>query len=107
MISTNGGTAQPAGNTTSSDTGNNKLAWWPSSDIVYQQSGVRNFLRINEKTDEEQTLIQHDQSVGWVTDRPVFSPDGEIIAVYWNRKESGLWIISLEPYSEMFLQSVK
>ncbi len=103
-ISANGGTAQPVGNPNGSDTGNNKLAWWPSSDIIYQQTGVRNFLRINEKTHEEKALI-HDQSVGWVPFRPIFSPDGKKMAVYWNRKEEGLWIISLEPYSETRLES--
>ena len=65
MISANGGTAQPLENTNASDT-NNELAWWPSSDIVYQQTGVRNYLRINDKTHEEKPIIQHDQSVGWV-----------------------------------------
>ena len=102
-ISANGGTAQPVGNANGSGTGNNKLAWWPSSDIVYQQSRVQNFLRINEKTHEEKALI-HDQSVGWVPFRPIFSPDGKKMAVYWNRKEEGLWIISLEPYSETRLE---
>jgi Tol biopolymer transport system component len=102
-ISANGGAAQPVENPNGSDTGNNKLAWWPSSDIVYQQSRVQNFLRINEKTHEEKALI-HDQSVGWVPFRPIFSPDGKKMAVYWNRKEEGLWIISLEPYSETRLE---
>jgi serine/threonine protein kinase len=104
MISTSGGTAQPVGNSTASDT-NNRLVWWPSSDIVYQQSGVRNFLRINDKTYEETPIIHHDQSVGWVPARPVFSPDGKKMAILWNRKDAGLWIISLEPYSETLLQS--
>ena len=27
------------------------------------------------------------------------------MAVWWHRKEEGLWVISLEPYSEAFLQS--
>jgi Tol biopolymer transport system component/predicted Ser/Thr protein kinase len=107
MISTNGGTAQTVGNPAASDTGNNQLAWWPSNDIVYQQTGVRNFLQINDKTHEEKPIIQHDQSVGWVPYRPVFSPDGKKMAVDWNRGKEGeaLWIISLEPYSETRLQS--
>jgi Tol biopolymer transport system component len=32
-----------------------------------------------------------------------FSPDRKKIAVAWNRHDEGLWIISLEPYSETFL----
>jgi len=105
MISANGGTAQALENSNASDT-SNRLAWWPSNDIVYQQPGLRNFLRINDKTHEEKPIIQHDQSVGWVPLRPAFSPDGKKMAVYWNRRrgeEIGLWIISLEPYSETLL----
>ena len=54
---------------------NNRLVWWPSSDIVYQQSGMRNFLRINEKTHEQKPILQTDHSVGLVPLRPVFSAD--------------------------------
>jgi WD40 repeat protein len=103
MISNNGGAAQPLGNPAASDMGNNRLAWWPNKDIVYQQTGVRNFLKIDDTTHEEKTIIQHDQSAGWVPERPVFSPDGKRMAINWNRKEAGLWVIALEPYSEAFL----
>ena len=109
MISANGGAAQPLQNTNASDTGN-ELAWWPSSDIIYQQTGVRNYLRINEKTHDEKPIIQHEQSLAYLPARPVFSPDGKKMAVFWNRKDNeglseGLSIISLEPYSEMLLLS--
>ncbi len=103
-VSANGGTAQPLGHTNASDT-NFKLAWWPSSNIVYQKAGVRNFLQINDKTLEERILIQHDKSIGFAPGRPVFSPDGNRMALFWNREDRGLWIISLEPYSEMLLLS--
>jgi Tol biopolymer transport system component/DNA-binding winged helix-turn-helix (wHTH) protein len=104
MISANGGVAQPLQNTNASDS-QDALAWWPSHDIVYQQPGNRNFLRINDKTHEEKPIIQHAQ--GWVPYRPAFSPDGKKMAVFWNRghDDVGLWIISPEPYSETFLQS--
>ena len=105
MISANGGAAQQLGNTTAPDTGTSQLAWWPSSDIVYQQTGVRNFLRINATTHEEKPIIKSDQLGGSVRQKPVFSPDGKKIAVFWDRDNEGLWIISLEPYSETFLQS--
>jgi serine/threonine protein kinase/Tol biopolymer transport system component len=101
-ISAGGGKAVSVGSNTASDMGNNELAWWPSNDIVRQQPGVRNFLKIDEKTHQETPIIQADQSVGWVPQIPVFSPDGKRMAVWWNRKERGLWIISLEPYSETF-----
>jgi Tol biopolymer transport system component len=51
-ISANGGTPQQLEKTNASNT-NNQLAWWPSSDIVYQKAGVRNYLRINEVTQTE------------------------------------------------------
>jgi Tol biopolymer transport system component len=104
IINASGGPAQVLENTNASRT-NRVLAWWPSSDIVYQQSDFRNYLRINEQTHEEKPIIQHDQSVGTVPDEPVYSPDGKKIAVFWKRIENGgLWTISLEPYSEMLLQ---
>ncbi len=74
MISANGGAAHSLENTNASGT-NNRLVWWPSSDIVYQQSGMRNFLRINEKTHEQKPILQTDHSVGLVPLRPVFSAD--------------------------------
>src|SRR5208337_2213771 len=77
----------------------------PSNDIVYQQSGNENYLRINDKTHEERPIIQHDQSVGWTPHKPVFSPDGKKMAFHWVREDEGLWIISLEPYSETLLKS--
>ncbi len=98
-ISANGGTPQQIEKTNASNT-NNRLAWWPSSDIVYQKSGNRNYLRIN--GDAQTAIIQHDESDGWVPLKPVFSPDGKKLAVHWNRRDIGLWIISLEPYSETF-----
>jgi len=105
MMSASGGPAQPAGNSTASDTGNHYLAWSPSPDILYQQSDLRNYLRIDQKTKEEKPIIQHDQSVGWLPDKPVLSPDGKSIAVNWNRKDNGIWIITLEPYGEQLLCS--
>ncbi len=97
-ISANGGTPQSLEETNAADT-NNELAWWPSSDIVYQKSGIRNYLRINGRA--QTAVIQQDESVGWVPDRPVFSPNAKKVAVMCNRQpEKGLWIISLEPYSE-------
>jgi serine/threonine protein kinase/Tol biopolymer transport system component len=106
IISANGGAAHVLENTNASATNNNKLAWWPSRDIIYQQPGLRNFLQINDKTHEEKPIIPPpSQSKGYVYERPVFSLDGKKIAAYWNRKDGGLWIISLEPYSETLLET--
>jgi serine/threonine protein kinase len=96
-ISINGGAPQPLEETNAANT-NYYLAWWPSRDIVYQRPGLRNYLRINGSS---QRAIVQDESVGWVVLRPVFSPDAKRVGVYWNRQpQKGLWIISLEPYSE-------
>ena len=96
-ISIDGGAPQPLEETNATNT-NDYLAWWPSRDIVYQKPGLRNYLRINGSS---QSVVVQDESVGWVVLRPVFSPDAKRVGVYWNRKpQEGLWIISLEPYSE-------
>jgi serine/threonine protein kinase/WD40 repeat protein len=96
-ISANGGAPQPLEDTNAANT-NSRLAWWPSREIVYQKPGIRNYLRINGGA---QTAILPQESVGWVPCKPIFSPDSKKLAVYWNRKAGvGLWIISLEPYSE-------
>ncbi len=63
VISANGGAAQVLKNTDASGT-NNLLAWSPSREIIYQQPGVRNYLRVDDKAQQEKPLIQHDQSVG-------------------------------------------
>jgi hypothetical protein len=106
MVNANGGAAQPLERTNASDI-NNKLSWFPSLEIVYQIPGLRNLSRINGKTQEEQLLI-HDPSVGWLPLRPIFSPSGKNVAVNWNRHpDGGIWIISLEPYSETPLLAEK
>jgi len=99
-INANGGTAQPLEETNTANT-NDQLAWWPSREIVYQKPGIRNYLRINGNA---QSAVLPQESVGWVPLKPIFSPDGNKMAVMWNRRaDIGLWIISLEPYSETFV----
>ena len=102
-IGANGGTAQPLERTNASNT-HNQLVWRPSSDIVYQQPGNQNFLRFNDKTHEETPIIPSARAIGFVYS-PVFAPDGKKLAVQWRRDNTGLWIISPEPYSETLLQS--
>jgi Tol biopolymer transport system component/predicted Ser/Thr protein kinase len=99
-IGANGGAPQPLEETNAADT-NMDLVWWPSRDIVYQKPGIRNYLKINGNA---QTAMLPQESVGWVPNKPIFSPDGNKMAVFWNRQpERGVWIISLEPYSETFV----
>ena len=104
LIPSDGGTPTMLEKTNDSTT-NYYLSWWPSTDIVYQKAGLRNFLRYNDKTQAETPLIQHNELLGYLPYRPVFSPDGKRVAVYWNRysgnrPDRGLWIVSLDPYSE-------
>jgi Tol biopolymer transport system component len=101
-INANGGAPQPLEETNAANT-NSYLAWWPSRDIVYQKPGIRNYLRINGSA-QTAILPLPQESFGWVTDKPIFSPDANKVAVFWNRQpEGGLWIISLQPYSETFV----
>jgi serine/threonine protein kinase len=101
-ISANGGTPESLEEANAANT-NKQLAWWPSRDIVYQKSGIRNYLRINGSAQTAVVPIPQ-ESVGWLAHKPIFSPDGNKVAVMWNRQpEYGLWIISLEPYSETFV----
>jgi len=104
MVSANAGTAHLLKNNI---TGTNKiLAWWPSPDIVYEQDGLRNLLRLDTANHPETPIIQQNQSLGWVPEKPRFSPDGKKLAISWNRgEEAGLWVISLEPYSETPLRT--
>jgi len=102
-IGANGGNAQLLEHTNMLNT-HNQLAWWPSTDIVYQQTGNQNFVRVNDQTHEETLIIPRDRATGFLVS-PVFAPDGKKMAVQWRRDEVGLWIISLEPYSETLVQS--
>jgi Tol biopolymer transport system component len=97
-INANGGTPQPLEETNAANT-NKELAWWPSREIVYQKPGIRNYLRINGRA--QTAVLQQQESLGWVPFKPIFSPDGNKVALFRNRQpDLGLWIISLEPYSE-------
>ncbi len=102
-IGANGGNARPLERTNASNT-HNQLTWWPSSDIVYQQPGSQNFLRFNDKTNEETPIIPRDRAIGFLHS-PVFAPDGKKLAVQWRRGDTGLWIIYPDPYSETLLQT--
>jgi WD40-like Beta Propeller Repeat len=46
VMSADGNSARPPDKSNASDT-NRRLAWFPSTELVYQQSGIRNFRRMN------------------------------------------------------------
>ena len=101
IVNADGGSARSLDKTNASDT-NRALAWVSSSEIVYQQPGLHNLRRLNVETQEEETLLPED-AAGWLTSRPIISPDGKKIAIYWNRRDDdGVWVISLGKYSERF-----
>ncbi len=82
---------------------NHFLAWSPSPDILYAKKDMHNLRRLNVETQEESPLLPEDAR-GWLTRKPVFSPDCKKIATYWNRKESsGAWLITLENFSTSLL----
>jgi Tol biopolymer transport system component/class 3 adenylate cyclase len=100
-VDTNGGSVRSLEKTNPSDT-NYKLAWAPSAEIIYQQPGLHNLRRLNVETQEEEAVLPKD-SEGWLALKPLFSPDGKKIAIYWNRPDhDGVWVIGLEKYSERF-----
>jgi Tol biopolymer transport system component len=102
VVNADGGAARPLDKTNAAAT-NNRLAWFPSHEIVYQQPGLRNLRLLNVETQKEEPLLLAD-SDGWLVDRPNFSPDGKKFAIYWNRGETaGLWIVAHKKYSERFL----
>jgi Tol biopolymer transport system component/DNA-binding winged helix-turn-helix (wHTH) protein len=102
VVNADGGTAHPFDKTNASDT-NNRLAWFPSPDVVYQSPGLHNLLRMNAETEEEEPVFRTD-SEGWLISRPKFSPDGKKFAIFWNRDPSqGLWIATPETKSERLL----
>ena len=57
--------------------------WGAGQSILYQREGNRNFSVLNVETGKEHPLISND-TVGWLF-RPLLSPDGGTLAVYWNR----------------------
>ena len=80
-----------------------KIVWAPSSHIMYQKTGNRNFTILDPKTEEETPLVK-DESVGWIFS-PIYSPDRKKVVVSWNRQPTpGLWVVSLEDSSEKFIK---
>ena len=78
-----------------------KVEWAPGSAILYHRPGHRNFGVLDPTTGALRPLIA-DDSVGWAFN-PQYSPDGAQVAVYWNRPNRGVWLISLDDASEQLL----
>ena len=73
-------------------------------DIVYQKAGLHNLFQLNVGTQDEVPVLEKD-SFGWIPLRAVISPDGNRLAVHWNRERTGLWTISLIDHTERLIRS--
>src|SRR5262249_46237188 len=58
--------------------------WAPQSTIAVSSGESRTFTLVDVATGAERPLFR-DGSIGWAF-RPVWSPDGAHVAVYWNRR---------------------
>ncbi len=85
--------------TNAADT-NGRLSWAPNPDILYQQPGMHNFLRVNAETGAQAPVLVEDSECV-IPFRPIFSPDGKRMAIYRSRPENtGIWLVSLADRSE-------
>jgi len=86
--------------------GSTAIAWAPSDRILYGRQGNRNFHFLDTVTEVEQPLVT-DESVGWMF-TPQISPDGESVAIWWNRgrrgRDRGTWTISLSDSSQRLVR---
>jgi len=99
LVSSEGG---PPHQFVESELGNScEIAWAPGANILYQRPGNRNFDILNPSTGEARPLA-NDDSVGWMGSA-CNSPNGNKVAVHWNRKPKGIWVISLDGYSETMM----
>jgi Tol biopolymer transport system component len=66
--------------------------WSPGPNILYQQSGNRNYYALDPSTGRERLLVSN-PSVGWLFS-PVYSPRTARIAVSWSRNVgAGVWVL--------------
>lgn len=75
---------------------NELVTWLPDGRLAWQTSDIRNY-RIRDLASGQEELLVKNPEVGWVFD-PTFSPQGDQVAVFWNRYEPhgrrGLWVLS-------------
>jgi Tol biopolymer transport system component len=104
IVSAGGGTPHVLEWTNATNT-NFRVSWAPGRDLLYQQPGLHNFLRVNLESQEQERVLPKD-SEGTLPFRPVPAPDGKSIAAYWNRVDnSGIWLISLTDHSERLIHA--
>ena len=83
-----------------------EVTWLPDGRLAWPTSDVRNY-RIRDLASGQEELLVKNSEVGWVFD-PAFSPQGDQVAVYWNRTDGpqrrrGLWVLSWPAREERFV----
>jgi len=81
--------------------GTGEVSWAPGRDILYHQPGNRVFLGVD-SADGGPTALSLDSDAGWMF-KPIQSSDGNRIALFWNRPESGLYLVSDQGAIERFV----
>jgi Tol biopolymer transport system component len=76
---------------------NDFVTWFPDGRLAWQTSDVRNY-RIRDLASGHDELLVKNPEVGWIFE-PTFSPQGDQVAVFWNRidgpqQRRGLWVLS-------------
>jgi len=99
VVSASGGTPRQYG--TSGPHAGSDVTWCPGSGILYQLPGNKDFRFLDTETGAERSLLGA-SAFGWLRAARC-SPDGKKVAVLWNRKPHGLWVISLVDSSQLYL----
>jgi Tol biopolymer transport system component len=82
------------------------VTWLPDGRLAFPTSDARNYRIRDLVSGREELLVKHPE-VGWVFD-PTFSPQGDQVAVDWNRTDGpqrrrGLWVLSWPAREERFI----
>ena len=88
------------------ETVNDEVIWLPDGRLAWPTSDARNY-RIRDLASGQEELLVKNPEVGWVFE-PAFSPQGDQVAVYWNRTDGpqrrrGLWVLSWPAREERFI----
>jgi Tol biopolymer transport system component len=83
-----------------------EITWAPGHRILYEQTGNQNFYVVDPQSQQVRLLFK-DGSVGLGGGWAEYSPDGNLIAVSWNRRPiPGLYLIDIEDSRETLVYGV-